>query len=82
MKIRNKLEDIGIDTDEKEMYKLTRFVWLEAQKDLLDKIENHLKEVEILNESLKGLTKHQSYHIGISDCINIIKNRKLKLSNN
>ena len=26
-----------------------------------------------------GLTKHKSYHIGIGDCITIIRNRKLKL---
>jgi len=52
MKIRNKLEDIGIDTDEKEDYKLAKFVWLEAQKDLLEELEN-LKDEDVDSWSIK-----------------------------
>ena len=42
--LRNKLEDIGIDTDEKEEYKQAKYVWEEAQKELLEELETRFTQ--------------------------------------
>ena len=39
MTLRTKLEDLGIDTDNKEMYELTKFIYLEAQKKLAKELK-------------------------------------------
>jgi len=50
MSIRTKLEDIGIDTDEKEMYELAKFIWKEAQKELALRIKPFIDDTTNLPE--------------------------------